>query len=246
MPGEIVVSAGKPVYAMPLGILMLDCKFPRIRGDIGNAATFPFPVQYEVLFDVDFKALIHQEEPQAIERFLQAAQRLERLGVGALLSSCGLLLKYQQYLSSRLTIPVALSSVLLLPLLSHLLPRGTKTVVLCSNSRALDADDVAKHTGVAKERFVVAGLESGRRFNAMFNVQEAAATQTMDTQAIYAEIQAVCRQATDRLSEQGEKAGALLLECTNLGPYRERLKQEFGLPVYDFLSLAQLLRSGAL
>ena len=32
-----------------LGVLMLDSRFPRPVGDVGNPATWPFPVRYEVV-----------------------------------------------------------------------------------------------------------------------------------------------------------------------------------------------------
>lgn len=32
-----------------IGIIMLDTIFPRIKGDIGNPATFDFPVRYRVV-----------------------------------------------------------------------------------------------------------------------------------------------------------------------------------------------------
>ena len=42
-------KGGKNVYGACLGILMLEAKFPRIPGDVGNAGTWPFPVQYRVV-----------------------------------------------------------------------------------------------------------------------------------------------------------------------------------------------------
>ena len=40
------VRGGFNQYGFTVGILMLDTRFPRIPGDMGNAATFPFPVRY--------------------------------------------------------------------------------------------------------------------------------------------------------------------------------------------------------
>ena len=39
----------KTVYGATLGILMLETEFPRVHGDVGNAATFDFPVLYKVV-----------------------------------------------------------------------------------------------------------------------------------------------------------------------------------------------------
>ncbi len=44
-----IAVGGKAVYGAPLGILMLEARFPRILGDMGNAGTWPFPVLYRVV-----------------------------------------------------------------------------------------------------------------------------------------------------------------------------------------------------
>ena len=51
MTGKANASAhgGKTVYGATVGMLMLDTVFPRIPGDFGNAATWPFPVLYRVV-----------------------------------------------------------------------------------------------------------------------------------------------------------------------------------------------------
>ena len=45
----MIYRGGKAVYGAPLGILMLEAKFARIPGDMGNAVTWPFPVLYQVV-----------------------------------------------------------------------------------------------------------------------------------------------------------------------------------------------------
>src|SRR5262249_49713548 len=42
--GSAESLAGSSEMKDPLGILMLDTRFPRIKGDIGNAQSFDFPV----------------------------------------------------------------------------------------------------------------------------------------------------------------------------------------------------------
>ena len=44
-------QGGKNVYGAAIGIIMLESQFPRIYGDAGNAATWPFPVLFKVVTD---------------------------------------------------------------------------------------------------------------------------------------------------------------------------------------------------
>lgn len=44
-----VAFGGKAIFGAKLGILMLEARFPRIPGDMGNAETWPFPVLYKVV-----------------------------------------------------------------------------------------------------------------------------------------------------------------------------------------------------
>ena len=44
-----IARGGKAIYGVPLGILMLEARFPRIPGDMGNGTTWPFPVLYRVV-----------------------------------------------------------------------------------------------------------------------------------------------------------------------------------------------------
>ena len=45
----MMVHGGYSVYGLKIGILVLDSEIPRIPGDIGNAATYDFPVVYKVV-----------------------------------------------------------------------------------------------------------------------------------------------------------------------------------------------------
>ncbi|MBI3967126.1 MAG: aspartate/glutamate racemase family protein, partial [Chloroflexi bacterium] len=43
------LTGGRPFYGLPIGILLLDTRFPRPPGDIAHAETFDFPVLYRVV-----------------------------------------------------------------------------------------------------------------------------------------------------------------------------------------------------
>ena len=46
-------------HDVSIGILMLETHFPRILGDIGNAQTWPFPVQYRKVKGASANGSLH-------------------------------------------------------------------------------------------------------------------------------------------------------------------------------------------
>ena len=232
------LTGGYPVYGQEVGIIMLDTAFPRPPGDIGNARSFPFPVRYEVLEGVPAAALTRHEEPAAVDALIRAAQRLERSGARIILTSCGLFLRYQERLAAAVKVPVATSSVLLLPFLLALTPPGRKVGVVTADAGTL-SPVLAKTGWNDARRIVIAGMEECPVFRRA--ILEPSPPFTLDAPALQAEVVRVAGQLV-----RGEPTvGALLLECTNLSPYSRALREAVGLPVFDVIDLARLLHGAA-
>ena len=87
-------------YGFTVGILMLDTRFPRIPGDMGNAATFPFPVRYQRVPGADPDLVVRRGAAGLLPAFVEGARALEREGVGAITTNCGFLVKYQRELAA--------------------------------------------------------------------------------------------------------------------------------------------------
>ena len=82
---------GKTVYGASVGILMLETQFPRIYGDIGNAQTWPFPVQYRVVRGATPDKVVRNDPTKLIAQFIEAGQDLVRMGCDGITTNCGFL-----------------------------------------------------------------------------------------------------------------------------------------------------------
>src|SRR5437588_3891986 len=89
-PGTIA-RGGKAIYGAPLGILMLEARFPRIPGDMGNAHTWPFPVLYKVIKGASPRRVVMARASGLLPAFLEGARELVELGAEAVTTNCGFL-----------------------------------------------------------------------------------------------------------------------------------------------------------
>ena len=105
---------GKAVYGASVGMLLLETRFPRIPGDGGNAATWPFPVLWRVVSGATPDRVV-RDRGSVVEDFVAAGRELAALGADGITTNCGFLVLYQDRLARECGVPVAASSLLQVP-----------------------------------------------------------------------------------------------------------------------------------
>src|SRR5215510_962599 len=91
-----IAHGGKAVYGARLGILMLEARFPRIPGDMGNAGTWPFPVLFKVVAGATPERVVAEKAKGLLADFIAAARELAAIGADGITTNCGFLSLYQR------------------------------------------------------------------------------------------------------------------------------------------------------
>jgi hypothetical protein len=225
-----LLRGGRTVYGQALGILMLDTRFPRPPGDVGNANTWPFPTQYRIVKGADQSRIMGEApDPTLLEPFLEAARDLEAHGVRAITTSCGFLGVFQRELAAAVSVPVLTSSLLQVPLVSRLLRPDQKVAVLTERPHLTEHHFQGVGWYEKDVPVVLEALPPDAVFPTVFidNGLES------DTSVLEQEMVDLAR----RTVREHPEVGALVLECTNFVPYSQAMRRATGLPVYDLYTL---------
>ena len=229
-----IARGGKAVYGAKLGILMLEARFPRIPGDMGNATTFPFPVLYKVVPGATPDRVVRHKSQGLINAFLDAAAELVQLGADGITTTCGFLSLYQRELAEHVRVPVAASSLMQIPLIERILPPSKHVGVLTVSAASLTPEHFTA-AGADPETPVV-GTDGGREFTrCMIDDMP-----SLDAAAAERDI----LDAGEALVAAHPSTGAVLLECTNMAPYGRALSERLALPVFDIVSFMSWFHAG--
>ncbi len=235
MSGQRIARGGKALYGAPLGILMLEARFPRIPGDMGNAGTWPFPVLYRVVPGASPERVVLNRAEGLLPDFISAAQELVQLGAEAITTNCGFLSLFQRKLQEAVAVPVATSSLMQVPWVQATLPPGKRVGIVTVSAGSLSAAHL-EAAGIALDT-PVAGTENGREF---YRVLIGAEKDDMDIGLAEQDVV----EAGLRLVAEHPEVGAIVLECTNMPPYAAAVQAATGLPVYDIYSLITWFHAG--
>ena len=229
-----IAWGGKTLYGVRVGILMLETRFPRIPGDMGNAETWPFPVLYKVVPGASPRRVVCDRAEGLLDAFLSAAEELVRLGADGITTTCGFLSLYQRELAAHVGVPVATSSLMQISFIERVLPPGKRVGVLTVSAANLSEEHL--RAAGADPATPVVGTDDGSEFSRVLINDE----ERLDVAAAERDILA----AGEELVEKHAGIGAVLLECTNMVPYSRALSQRLRLPVFSIYTFVTWFHAG--
>ncbi len=229
-----IAHGGKAVYGARLGILMLEARFPRIPGDMGNALSWPFPVLYKVVRGASPQKVVRERAEGLRDAFIAAAKELVSDGADGITTNCGFLSVFQKEIAAAVGVPVATSSLMQVPFVQSLLPPGKRVGVLTVSRRTLLPMHL-ESAGVAADTPVI-GTEDGEEFTRVLIDGEV----TMNVEAAERDI----IRFGSELVKRHPEVGAIVMECTNMIPYSRALSEHLGIPVYDMYNFACWFHGG--
>ena len=224
----------RSIHGVTLGILMLDTYFQRLPGDIGNGATWPFPVQYAIVRGATPQKVVEGGAVGVLDGFLRAIDELVDIGVDGIGTGCGFLAKLHPQLVAHSPVPMATSSLLQISFVQSMLPAGKQVGVLTADEDALTE---AHFAGVGLKRDMpIAGLA----LDGVMKKNHRTNATVVDYDVNESEVMAVAT----RLLSQNPNVGAIVSECTNFAPYSAAISRRFRIPVYDVVTMLTWFQSG--
>jgi Asp/Glu/hydantoin racemase len=212
--------------AAELGVVMLETRFPRPPGDIGNPSTFGFPVRYRIVAGASPRRVVVERDASLLAPFISAARALQGEGVAAVATSCGFLALFQRELQAALAVPLWSSSLLLVAELQARLGAGCVGIVT-ADAASLSTDHLRAVGATANTPIEGLAIDSAFRATLLEDRAE------LDGD----EARAATVAAAKRLVGRCPELAAIVLECTNMPPHGDAVRAATGLPVHDITTL---------
>ena len=206
-----------------LGVLMLDTRFPRPPGDIGSPETFRragIPVRFVTIAGASPQRIVAQADPQLLQPFIDAAIQLADEGAALITTSCGFLAAWQPVLVRAVPVPVVTSSILQCR-------RFAKPGIVTFDAAALHASILA--AAAVPHGTPVQGVQPGCEFHRRILGNE--------PQLDFAQAEQDVVEAALALVANHPWVEDLVMECTNMPPYRQAVARATGRAVHDIETL---------
>lgn len=213
-----------------VSVLQLDTHFPRIPGDVGCPDTFTSEVEIIRIKGADVKNVV-SPQPELID-IAPFEHALKRAKGDVVVTSCGFLSYWQSHLARRTDKPFISSSLTALEHLSLSHAPG-EVLILTFDETALTTKHLGAFQTYSSE---IIGLPKQCHLRKVISENQTSLNAELAKQEL-SYLLAKHQRSTHK---------HLLLECTNLPPYKALMQQVTGLPITDLLTLIEAQAPGAI
>jgi hypothetical protein len=221
---------GRTVYGLALGVLTLDTRFPRAPGDVGNAATWPFPVSYRTVRGAIPERLARPDpDPRLLGPIIDVVRELEGDGVRAIITTCGFLAAYQRELAGSVSVPVFASPLLQVPMAARCIRPDQRVGILTARAVLTERH----YQGAGWRSTDISTVQFAPPESSEFVKTFVGNRPQVDTDVLDREVHALA----DRLMTEHSDVGAIVLECANFSPFSQTVRRAAGVPVFDLYTL---------
>ena len=228
------VKGGRNFYGEAIGVIVFENNItPAILGDVRNALSYDFPVRFKVIKGISPESNSPQNNFD-IDGLVQAVRELEQDGVRAIMISSGCLTKYLFEVASNVSIPILSTPLALVPMISTAIGDNLKVGIITENQYSAE---VLNKIGInEKAPYIIEELDMD---NAETYVRTyiQGKTECVDYDKIRRELVSLITE----LVKNNPDIGAIVLDGAPLASFTEAIKEEIGLPMADFMSLARMV-----
>lgn len=232
---RITTRSNHRFYGMGLGIMVLDDIFPGFPGDVRNASAWGFPIQYDLVRNIDVKMLVFDEDKSpCLPPMLEAAKRLEEMGCRAICGECGYFAWFQEELAGSVSVPIFSTSLLQVPFIQKTIGPKNDVGIVCFRSKCL-TDEHLRRVGVEPgSNYKIIGADDDcPEFDRLWDYDRRPEIPYADYEASERDMIKVCR----RFVKENPSIRSIMLECTGMQPFARAVQRELDLPVYSWGTL---------
>lgn len=217
-----------------LGVLRIEAPFERAPGDSANPKSFNFPIKIRQLEGSTVNEVVETSNnysAEFIQGWVELIQGLKDEGTVAVITSCGFLAAIHPILRDKFPgFPIGTSALLQIPIARNLIANDKQIGVITFNEEVLGS----KHLrGVGVEYDVpIVGIEKGCSFDRLIRNCEPYNFQQHEKDIV---------EAAKKLVSKYQDIGGIILECANMGPFRNAVARATKLPVWDIITLGNFV-----
>lgn len=233
LPAPVQMLDHQQIAGYSVGIIYIeDVYYPFVPGNVVNAYSYDFPVRMRGVPNLDIDTLFAAGDSIADDIIRLGKHMIQYDGIRALSSACGFFGNFHSEVAEALDIPVALSTLVMVPWIRSLIKPGQKIGILTADAVSLTPKLFKSCRVGDTDDLIIKDLRHEPNFSAILEYRGC-----FDNAGVHHE---VVGKALELLEENAD-IGAILLECSDMPPYAYAVQAATQLPVFDFITMINFL-----